>query len=146
MHKEDDSFSIRYVEFNNVIVGLAFVVIFLPIIMYFVKKIMPNGASCTFYELTYRPCPFCGVTTDIRNILKGNFFAYKYNILSVPFLMGSVAEVLGRFKLNKYIKRNIDNKKLIKKISKHDFILHIIIFSLIIIYAAAFFIFDLRRF
>ena len=52
MHKEDDSFSIRYVEFNNVIVGLAFVVIFLPIIMYFVKKIMPNGASCTFYELT----------------------------------------------------------------------------------------------
>lgn len=135
----------RYNEFNVVIIIIGFIFIFLPIIVYLVRLILPNAIRCPYYEFTSNPCPFCGVTSDIRNILRGNIFAYKYNIISIPLLIISVLEVIGRMLLmcNKINLKDINLRRTIFKI---DFKYHGIIFMIIIIYILAFFIFDLRRF
>ena len=70
----------RYNEFNLVILIVGFIVIFLPIIVYLIRLIVPNIITCLYYEFTSNPCPFCGVTSDIRNILKGNI-CMRLNII-----------------------------------------------------------------
>lgn len=135
----------RYNEFNLVIVILASFVVVLPIIVYLVRLIFPNMIRCPYYEFTSKPCPFCGVTTDIRNIIKGKLFAYKYNLISVPILAISILEFGARLYLlcNKNKLNNIDLRI---RIFKLDFIYHMNIFVIILIYIVAFFIFDMRRF
>ena len=135
----------RYNEFNLVIIMLATMVIFLPIIAYLIRLIIPNMIRCFYYEFTSNPCPFCGVTSDIRNIIKGNIFAPKYNMISMPVLICSVLEIIGRVSLicNKSKLKYIDLRVNVFKV---DFIYHGIIFMLILIYILAFFMFHLRRF
>lgn len=135
----------RYNEFNLIIIGVSLIVIFLPLIVYLVRLIWPNVIRCPYYELTSNPCPFCGVTSDIRNILKGKLFEDKYNIISIPILIIALLEFVGRVTLfrNKSKVESIDFRMNIVKV---DFIYHGIIFILILIYILSFFIFDLRRF
>jgi len=135
----------RYNEFNLIIFAIACGVIFLPCIVYLVRLIAPNIIRCPYYEFTNDPCPFCGITSDIRNILKGRLFEFKYNIISIPVLIIAVLEFIGRVYLlrNKSKIRGIDLRVNIFKV---DFIYHGSIFILILIYILSFFIFDLKRF
>lgn len=135
----------RYNEFNLIMIILVCMVIFLPIIVYLVRFILPNTIRCPYYEFTSNPCPFCGITSDIRNMLKGNLFIAKYNIISMPIVIGSIIEFIARVTLicNKNKLKNIELRGIIFKV---DFIYHVIIFVLILIYMGSFFIFDLRQF
>lgn len=131
----------KYRSFNKTIIILAISMIFLPVITYLIRLIFPNLIRCIYYEITYKPCPFCGFTTDIRNILKGHIWAYKYNLLSVPFLLGAIIEIILRIKL---LQSNIKDK--INKIIKIDLFIHITMFLLLLVYIGAFFKFNLARF
>lgn len=135
----------RYNEFNLIMVILTCMVIFLPIIVYLVRLISPNIIRCPYYEFTSNPCPFCGITSDIRNMIKGDLFADKYNLISIPIVIGSIIEFIARVTLicNKNKLKDIELRRNIFKV---DFIYHVIIFVLILIYMRLFFIFDLRQF
>ncbi|GAB6168099.1 hypothetical protein JCM1393_05590 [Clostridium carnis] len=135
----------RYNELNMIIIILSGMIIFLPIIIYLIRLIFPNIWRCPYYELTHNPCPFCGITTDIRNILKGNIFEYKYNLISIPIIFLSIMEIFIRIKLI-CGKNKLKSIKYRREIFKFDFIYHGIIIISIFIYVLAFFIFDLRRF
>lgn len=135
----------RYNDFNLIIIILTCMVIFLPIIVYLVRLIAPNIIRCPYYEFTSNPCPFCGITSDIRNMIKGDLFADKYNLISIYVVIGSIIEFIARVTLicNKTKLKDI---KLRGNIFKVDFIYHVIIFVLILSYMGSFFIFDLRQF
>lgn len=143
--KEINQYRIKsYRQFNIVAVILAFMLIFLPVIIYFLRLIYPNYVKCVYYEITARPCPFCGFTSDLRNMLKGDIFHYKYNILSVPLVIGAIVEIICRIKILR--SRIWQNKTRIKRIINSDILIHSILFVAVLVYIVLYFKLDLRRF
>lgn len=131
----------QYRNFNRIAIILGVFMIFLPVITYLIRLIFPNIIRCLYYEITLKPCPFCGFTTDIRNIIRGDIFAYKYNWLSIPFLFGGIIEIIFRIKMLR-----MENSIKINNIIRLDMIIHTLLFILILIYIILFFLLDLRRF
>lgn len=135
----------QYIDFNKTMLVLIGCLIFLPVIVYIIRLFIPNMVRCPYYELTLDPCPFCGITTDIRNMLKGNIFAYKYNILSVPLILTAIIEFTSRIYFVKVGIPKFDNCKL-SKVIKYDIIIHVIGLIVILLYCILFFTLGLSRF
>ena len=133
-----------YKEFNITIVVLSFMMIFLPVIVYFIRLIFPNMVRCLYYEITSKPCPFCGFTTDLRNMLKGKIFVYKYNILSVPLVVIAIIEIISRIMLFK--SKIWESELKVNSIIKSDILIHITLFIIVLVYIIFYFKLDLRRF
>lgn len=131
----------QYRNFNRIAIILGVFMIFLPVITYLIRLIFPNIIRCLYYEITLKPCPFCGFTTDLRNIIREYIFAYKYNWISLLFLLGAIIEVGFRINI-----LQIDNNIKMGKIEIINTIAHMLLFAFILIYIISFFIFDLRRF
>lgn len=134
----------EYSIFNLIILLLALCVILLPMVMIAMRKVIPSAGECLTYKYLGEACPLCGFTRDVKNILSGNLFAYKLNLISTPAVMLSILEVVARIKIL-IIRKKLNDDKLRGKIIKFDIIYHIIMVILYIIYGILFYTFDLAR-
>ena len=129
-------------SFNISVLFVSTFFILMPILSYFIKLTIPDTYDllrCPYYKLTNSPCPFCGITTDIKNILHFNISAYKYNIISVPLFILGILEILFRIISIK------NNSKIKPNIIYTDIIIHFILFVALIAYIVLFFKSDLAR-
>lgn len=63
------------------------------IIAFFFKYI--NFRICLFYNIFKIPCPSCGMTRAITEIIKGNILeSFRYNILAFPLIIIILSLVL----------------------------------------------------
>lgn len=134
----------NYKNFNKTVLALCIAFIFIPVVSFFMKKYFYDIYAiikCPYYFKTGDLCPFCGITTDLKNILIGNVLHNKYNILSIPIIITLILEIQFRILL---IKNNINIKS--NKIFLIDLIVHSILILLLIIYIILFFYFNLARF
>lgn len=129
-------------NFNISILCVSTFFILIPIISYFVKLTIPdiyNLLRCPYYKLTNNPCPFCGITTDFKNILHFNILAYKYNIISVPlFIIGTLEFFFRIIAIKNY-------SKIKPNIIYIDIVIHFILFMSLFTYIVLFFKFNLAR-
>ncbi|MEG1255056.1 hypothetical protein [Clostridium sp.] len=123
---------------------LVMAMIFLPFIARLINKVFPFTFGCLSYRFLGNPCPLCGFTRDIKNIISGNIFAYKYNLISTPAVFLGIIELIGRIKLLGS-KEKLLNDKYRNNVIKFDIIYHLGIYFLFILYVALFYIFDLAR-
>lgn len=134
----------EYSIFNFIIVVLALCVILLPILTSLIGVIIPGAGECLTYKYFGRHCPLCGFTRDVKNIISGNLFAYKLNLISTPAVILSILEVVARISmLVKREKLNDNNFRV--KVIKVDVIYHIIMAITFIIYGIMFYAFQLDR-
>lgn len=136
-------FKKEYYNFNFTIIALSIGLIFIPAIIFFIKRYFPDFYEtfrCLYYTNTQNPCPLCGITTDFKNILTGNLYAYKYNMSSIPLLIAIIIEVFFRIGLIK------SKNKVNKYIIIIDIIYHLFLGAVLIIYFILFFTLDLARF
>lgn len=120
----------EYINFNKTIILICVLIIFLPIIIYIIRTIIPVFPRCLYYDITGEYCPFCGITTDLRNILQGEFYIAKNNILTIPIIILTILEVILRLVYLKYYRKVLNNRNVILI----DVIIHGIIFFILIIY------------
>ena len=134
----------NYKNFNKTILVLCVSFVLIPTLAFFMKKYFYDiyaVIKCPYYFKTGAPCPFCGITTDLKNMLLGNIQCTRYNLLSIPIMITLILEVLFRIVL---IKNNIDIKS--NKIFLIDLIVHSVLIILLIIYVILFFYLNLARF
>lgn len=134
----------EYNIFNVILITLVIAMIFLPFISRFVNKVFPITYGCLSYRILGETCPLCGFTRDIKNIITGNIFAPKLNLLSVPAALLGISEIFFRVKILLSKKRLVDNK-FRNKIIKFDVIYHVLMFFSFIIYGVLFYALDLSR-
>ena len=100
-------------------------VLFIGIALFISPKI-----SCPFKKIFNIPCPFCGMTRSIYQLLKLNIIkSIKYNILTLPLaLIISITDLIILFEIltNKNIYKNKINIK-----SKFPIISILLILSII---------------
>jgi hypothetical protein len=133
----------EYHIFNMILISLVIGMIFLPFISRVVNEIFPVTYGCLSYRILGETCPLCGFTRDMKNIICGNIFAPKLNLLSVPAVLLGVFEILFRIKIL-LSKKLIDNK-LRDRTIKFDVIYHVFICFSFIIYGVLFYVLDLSR-
>lgn len=141
---EDNEVIKEYNIFNKTMITLVLFMIFLPFISRFVNKIFPITYGCISYRFLGKTCPLCGFTRDIKNIISGNIFAYKLNLLSVPAVIAGIFEIGWRVKIIKS-KKKLGNGKFRNKVIKFDVAYHIVICFLFILYGILFYVLDLSR-
>ncbi|GAA0773073.1 hypothetical protein [Clostridium subterminale] len=134
----------EYNIFNIILITLVIAMIFLPFISRFVNKVFPITYGCLSYRILGETCPLCGFTRDIKNIITGNIFGPKLNLLSVPAALLGISEIFFRVKILLSKKRLVDNK-FRNKIIKFDVIYHVLMFFSFIIYGVLFYALDLSR-
>jgi len=134
----------EYNIFNVILITLVIAMIFLPFISRFVNKVFTITYGCLSYRILGETCPLCGFTRDIKNIIIGNIFAPKLNLLSVPAVLLGIFEFFFRMKILLSKKRLIDNK-FRNKIIKFDVIYHVLMCFSFIIYGVLFYVLDLSR-
>lgn len=61
----------HYKTINFIILGFAIYILFLPFVAEASRTIHPELWNCAYRSITGNPCPFCGLTTDIRSISTG---------------------------------------------------------------------------
>lgn len=119
----------EYINFNKCVLLLGVLLILLPIIVYVVRLVIPWFLTCIHYDLTNEPCPFCGITTDLKNILLLRFSKVS-NPLTIPILAIGTIEMVLR---GVYIKKSGKIKSL-SKIMIIDGFIHIVLIILLMIY------------
>lgn len=134
----------QYNDFNKIMIILVLAMIFLPFISRFVNKIFPVTYGCMSYRFLGKSCPLCGFTRDMKNIISGNFFAYKLNLISVPAVILGIFEIGWRIKLL-ISQQKLKNIKFRNIVIKFDVIYHIGGCFLFILYGILFYILDLSR-
>lgn len=135
---------VNYKNFNKTILFICLGMFFLPVIISISKKISPetyDSFRCFYYSATGKPCAFCGITTDFKSILKGDIFAYKYNLASVPLMIIFIGEIIFRG----FILKKIEEIKL-KRVVIYDITIHAIIIISLVSYMILFFKLGLARF
>lgn len=133
----------NYKNINKTLLLLSISIFIFPFFIYIFKTSLPNLYSllrCRYYSTTGNPCPFCGITTDIKNILTGNIFCYKYNLLSIPLLIFTILELCLRTILIKF------SNRITKNIILLDIFYHLTIIIALFIYFILFFKLNLARF
>lgn len=134
----------EYSIFNLIILLLALGVILLPILISLIGQIIPGAGECLSYKYLGEACPLCGFTRDVKNIISGNLFAYKLNLISTPAVILSILEVSARITM--LLKRErLENDKFMSKVKKCDIRYHIIIAIAFITYGIMFYTFSLAR-
>lgn len=134
----------EYNIFNVILIILVMAMIFLPFISRMVNKIFPITYGCLSYRFLGKTCPLCGFTRDIKNIISGNIFVPKLNLLSVPAVLLGIFEILFRIKILSSKKKLMD-KRIRNKIIKFDVIYHAFTCFSFIIYGVLFYALDLSR-
>ncbi|WP_346940593.1 hypothetical protein [uncultured Clostridium sp.] len=134
----------EYNIFNVILITLVIAMIFLPFISRFVNKVFPITYGCLSYRILGETCPLCGFTRDIKNIIIGNIFAPKLNLLSVPAFLLGIFEIFFRMKIL-LLKKRLINNKFRNKIIKFDVIYHVLMCFSFIIYGVLFYALDLSR-
>jgi len=120
-------------------------VVLLPLVMGAISDVIPGAGECLSYKYFGEPCPLCGFTRDVDNIISGDLFEYKLNLLSTPAVILSILEVAARITM--LVKRErLENDKLRNKVIKVDIIYHIAMAVAFIIYGILFYTFHLARF
>ena len=134
----------EYNIFNLIIIILALCVVLLPIVMGAISKVIPGAGECLSYKYFRESCPLCGFTRDVENIISGNLFAYKFNLISTPAVILSILEVVARVTMV-ITRERLEDDKLRAKVIKVDIIYHIIMAMAFIIYGIMFYTFHLAR-
>jgi len=134
----------EYNIFNVILITLVIAMIFLPFISRVVNKLFPITYGCLSYRILGEPCPLCGFTRDMRNIISGDIFAPKLHLLSVPAVLLGIFEIFFRMKILLSKKKLMDNK-FRTNIIKFDVIYHVFMCFSFIIYGILFYILDLSR-
>jgi hypothetical protein len=112
--------------------------------MSLIGEIIPGAGECLTYKYLGTRCPLCGFTRDVKNIISGNLFAYKLNLISTPAVILSILEVVARISM--LVKREkLNDNKFRVKVIKVDVIYHIIMAITFIIYGIMFYAFQLDR-
>jgi hypothetical protein len=65
----------NYKAINLTLLLLCVYVITYPLWSFLLSKFLPQLTKCVFYQVTGRPCPFCGSTTYLKN-----FWLYGINL------------------------------------------------------------------
>lgn len=76
----------RYRTVNLVLLGFLLYLLVFPLVSPFMEKIAPSVWKCHYRALTGRPCPFCGLTGDMRRYLSGGGMETPVNS-RFPFLL-----------------------------------------------------------
>lgn len=101
----------------------------LPLISPFMSRILPDIWQCAYHAGTGKPCPFCGITRDISNLLMGNTENADRNLLSIYCLFLIFFEISFRSII--LIFKKFKNVYLIYS----DIVIHIIMYSVLTVYA-----------
>lgn len=118
-----------YTIINIVVIFFVIYLALLPIISESIYKIVPNIWTCQYVRFTGNNCPFCGITSDFKNLKSPSNPLTHF----IAFLL--IAELVLRS-----ILVFIDIKRpIIKKIIISDFIVHFILVFLITAYCINFF-------
>lgn len=134
----------EYNIFNWILIVLVLAMVFLPFISRVVNHIFPITYGCLSYRFLGKTCPLCGFTRDIRNIISGNIFAAKLNLLSIPAVLLGIFEIFFRIKIL-LSREKLMKKSIRSKIIKFDVIYHLLICFSFITYGVLFYILDLSR-
>lgn len=134
----------EYNIFNWILIILVLAMVFLPFISRVVNYIFPITYGCLSYRFLGKTCPLCGFTRDIGNIISGNIFATKLNLLSIPAFLLGIFEIFFRIKILLSREKLMD-KSIRSKTIKFDIIYHLLICFSFIIYGVLFYILDLSR-
>ena len=135
----------EYNTFNIIMIILAISMFLLPFISKIINKLITFTYGCISYRYLGKSCPLCGFTRDMRNIIQGDVFSKKCNLLSMPAVVLGIFELIFRVKLLIGEKNFLKDKEYMKKIMKADFIYHGTVVLLFIIYVICFYKFNLAR-
>lgn len=81
---------------NFVILGILLYALVFPLLSPVIGKLFPSFEHCYYNHLTGNPCPFCGLTSDMKALLSGNTNSEDANALFQFFLAIYFAEISFR--------------------------------------------------
>lgn len=126
-------------SYRNINRTLSFIMIYgliLPLIHRSLLKIVPClFPECLSISLFRRPCPLCGLTRGIGELMRGNLTeACAYNILSLPATVLLLMELTYRVYASfaKFNSRNLNQA------ARLDVRLHLIMFAVYLVYSITF--------
>lgn len=125
-----------YSIMQKIILGYVVYFLFLPVITPFMKKLAPGFWQCAYTKFTGRPCPFEGITGDLKNIISYGIKEDTVNILSIPLFICFICEIIIRIIICIHLKRF--SVEAVKKILISDVIIHIIFLVYIIFLISTF--------
>lgn len=126
-------------SYRNINRTLSFIMIYgliLPLIHRHLLKIAPClFPECLSISLFRKPCPLCGLTRGIGELMRGNLTeACAYNILSLPVTVLLLMELIyrGYASFTKFNSRNLNQA------TRLDLRLHLIMLAVYLVYSLTF--------
>jgi len=129
-----------YKVINGVIILYILTIILLPLFNEIVFSTNTQIWQCPYLRITGKPCPFCGITRDIKSIMcfiasLGNDNIYLLNKISLPLLLTIFIEVIIRF----FILIKLSNIKVPYSLIIVDIIIHSFLLITLFMYIIIFF-------
>lgn len=117
-----------YLIFNITILGWIVFFAVQPFLSPVVSNLFPGLWECSYFRLTGRPCPFCGISRDLRGIINGQVFQNGLTPLIVFF---AVFELIFRF-LCLFDRFLVSLDRKFKILLVFDCIVHLMLFLLFV--------------
>ncbi|PIE51521.1 hypothetical protein CSA37_10965 [Candidatus Fermentibacteria bacterium] len=106
-------------ETNLVILGFLLWVMVFPVISPFMEELMPEIWQCSYRSLTGNPCPFCGLTGDMRKYISGVEFEPECPLFPLLFT-ALIAEIPVRLFFTVLSLKNRSKKLVLWDIALHS--------------------------
>lgn len=140
MNYSSPAFTKNYRIVNLVILFYLLILFLLPFIDEKMKSTIPSVWRCSYRTITHKPCPYCGITRDAKNII----FNFQMMLDGKIHFMNKLSPFLAFIIPLEFIIRIatlllLARKKTGKKYPATDIFIHIVMIIALIVYDVTFF-------